>query len=652
MKKITSLLLVTLSAISLVSCFGEKAAKCFKIDWKNYDGTLLGTTYCYENQIPSYSDSFEKPKRESSASIDYTFSSWSPALSPAKEDTVYTALYKESVRNYTVSFFNSDGTLLQEEEYPYGSTPSFKGPTPSKFSTLQHSYKFIDWNPKISVVKSNQSYIAKYDESINSYLIKFVNWDGSILEASNYRYGEIPSYQSEKPTRKDDDLYKYEFNDWFPSIREVTGNKTYVATYTPIIKNHIVTWKNYDGTVLAKESYGSGTTPFYKGEEPTKPDSDQYIYTFMGWTPNIEAVKEDATYVALFKENLRKYKVTFKNLDGTILQQRETYYGETPEYFGATPTKEKDAQFAYIFAGWDKEISPVKGEQIYTATYTSSINSYLITFLNDDGTIFEEKMFEYGAIPETEESPTKESDDNYDYTFDCWKDLVPVKGEATYTPTFIASTRKYNVQWVNFDGSLLQESQVEKGSIPVYQSETPTREATAQYTFAFKGWDKPMNEIYEDTIFTATYNNITNKYHVRFFSDNGVLLEEKDVLYGNYPILPATPSKQGTSQIEYVFSGWFDEEGNELDAVTSNKDYYAKFEPVAKKYTIIFDSKGGSNISNQLVEYNGLVIKPTDPYRNGYNFLGWYSDYECTQEYDFYTKVTKEFILYAKWIAK
>lgn len=67
------------------------------------------------------------------------------------------------------------------------------------------------------------------------------------------------------------------------------------------------------------------------------------------------------------------------------------------------------------------------------------------------------------------------------------------------------------------------------------------------------------------------------------------------------------------------------------------------------RYTVKFDTNGGSNIANQTVKRNTVLITPEDPTKKGYLFGGWYTDKSLTAAYDFTEKVTKSFTLYAKW---
>ncbi|MBR5517990.1 MAG: S-layer homology domain-containing protein, partial [Clostridia bacterium] len=70
---------------------------------------------------------------------------------------------------------------------------------------------------------------------------------------------------------------------------------------------------------------------------------------------------------------------------------------------------------------------------------------------------------------------------------------------------------------------------------------------------------------------------------------------------------------------------------------------------VVNKYTVKFDTNGGSTIKSVTVEKNETVEEPAAPAKEGFNFEGWYTDKAFTNAYDFATKVTKNITLYAKW---
>ena len=70
------------------------------------------------------------------------------------------------------------------------------------------------------------------------------------------------------------------------------------------------------------------------------------------------------------------------------------------------------------------------------------------------------------------------------------------------------------------------------------------------------------------------------------------------------------------------------------------------------RYTVSFESNGGSKVSNQTVTRNSVMKEPTAPTKENFDFDGWYSDKELKTKYDFSEKVTKSFTLYAKWIKK
>ena len=77
----------------------------------------------------------------------------------------------------------------------------------------------------------------------------------------------------------------------------------------------------------------------------------------------------------------------------------------------------------------------------------------------------------------------------------------------------------------------------------------------------------------------------------------------------------------------------------------------------SQRFTITFNSNGGSNVESQKVFPNEKVTKPENPTKEPdgfttYDFDGWYTDEACSEEYNFESEVTKDITLYAKWNSK
>lgn len=65
-----------------------------------------------------------------------------------------------------------------------------------------------------------------------------------------------------------------------------------------------------------------------------------------------------------------------------------------------------------------------------------------------------------------------------------------------------------------------------------------------------------------------------------------------------------------------------------------------------KKYIVSFDSDGGSDVAKETIIQNKLAIKPSNPTKEGYNFIEWQLD---GKTYNFDSKVVKDITLKAKW---
>lgn len=69
-----------------------------------------------------------------------------------------------------------------------------------------------------------------------------------------------------------------------------------------------------------------------------------------------------------------------------------------------------------------------------------------------------------------------------------------------------------------------------------------------------------------------------------------------------------------------------------------------------QKYTITFDSDGGSSVDALSIEKGKTAAKPSDPTRSGYTFDGWFTDTDRTLEFDFDSEINASLTLYAKWL--
>ena len=406
---------------------------------------------------------------------------------------------------------------------------------------------------------------------------------------------EIASVQVEKGKKitKPEDPSKehYVFGGWYLEDAEwvfesdtVTKNTALTAKWTPEV--YSVTLKNYDGTVLATENVSYGSLPQYSAT-PEKPSDAQYTYAFSKWVDeagndaSLSNIDKNVTLTATFTSTLRSYKIIFKNGE-QVLKEDDVNYGTLPAAPTETPTKEADAQYTYTFKGWDKEIAEVKGEATYNAEFDSTLRSYKITFKNGEQVLKEETV-NYGTLPTPPaDMPTKEADAQYTYTFKGWdKTVENVTGEATYNAEFNSTLRSYKITFKNGE-QVLKEETVNYGTLPAAPTETPTKEADAQYTYAFKGWDKEIAEVTGEATYNAEFTPTLRSYKITFKNGEQVLKEET-VDYGTMPAAPETnPTKGYDSENHYSFKGW----DKEIAEVKGEAVYNAQFNAEKHVYTV------------------------------------------------------------------
>ncbi|MBQ7109180.1 MAG: InlB B-repeat-containing protein [Clostridia bacterium] len=140
-------------------------------------------------------------------------------------------------------------------------------------------------------------------------------------------------------------------------------------------------------------------------------------------------------------------------------------------------------------------------------------------------------------------------------------------------------------------------------------------------------------------------------YTVIFKNWDGSELDKQFVGDGASATAPVNPTRDG-----WTFIGWdkaFDNVKGDL-TVTAQYITQSGGRPSGggggvSRCTVEFETNGGTAVANKYVTRNTKITEPTAPAKDGYTFNGWYTDEELTEAYDFDTKVTKSFTLYAKW---
>lgn len=424
---------------------------------------------------------------------------------------------------YNVTLNTNGGVLANESDnitnYTHGTVVTL--PTPTKVG-----YKFEGWyenkdftGNKVTMITADSEgdkvYYAKW--IAETYAISYELNDGIIADGENvtsYTYGVGATLPT--PTKA-----HYKFGGWYEksdfsgeSVKTIRTNeigaKTYYAKW--IADTYKVTLNTQGGTIADDKnitSYEYGNTV----KLPTSEDITKADYHFNGWYDNAEFTGTPITeitikevpetgnsmifYAKWTKNEPDKYMVTFENADGTVLQSGDVEKDTMPVYAGATPTKEQDDRYTYVFDKWVPELTSVTGPATYKATYTSTSRVYQVTLNVNDGTIGENVTdYTYGTAV-TLPVPTKNG-----YKFEGWYDNAEFTG-VTVTEISAAATgdKTYYAKWVaeqytitfNTDGGAFVETPI---SSYIYGT-TATLPVPTKNGYKFEGW-------YDNAEFTGT----------------------------------------------------------------------------------------------------------------------------------------------------
>ena len=346
----------------------------------------------------------------------------------------------------------------------------------------------------------------------------------------------------------------------------------------------------------------------------TRPDGDAgSFFMWLGSNGKLYApgasVPADVTELTV-QWTAPTYAVTLNTNGGTINNGNVTGYTYG---VGATlPAADDMTYTGHTFKGWyDNEnltgspVTAIGGAETGNKEYWAKweINQYTVTVKPENGKADITITQDYGT-PITAPTLTREG-----YTFKGWDKEIPKTMPAeNITVKAQWEINQYTIAFDTNGGSEIAPITQDYGT-EITAPDNPTRKG-----YTFKGWDKEIPETMPAENMTVKAQWEINQYTITFDTNGGSEIAPITQDYGTEITAPDNPTRKG-----YTFKGWDKEIPETMPA--ENTTVKAQWE--INKYTITFDTNGGSEIAPIIQDYGTEITAPDNPTRKGYTFKGW-----------------------------
>ena len=271
----------------------------------------------------------------------------------------------------------------------------------------------------------------------------------------------------------------------------------------------------------------------------------------------------------------------------------------------------------YTFAGWETS-EPTADTIKCSAKWTA--NTYTVTFDSTGGSEVTTKTIDVLYSEQLGDMPVPI---RTGYFFRGWYD-APVEGKC-YGNSDGKGTSRYDktenctlyAQWEINRYTITFDTAGGSEIAPITQDYDTAITAPADPTregYTFIGWDMEIPTTMPAENMTVTAQWEINRYTITFDTAGGSEIAPIMQDYGTAITAPADPTREG-----YTFIGWDMEIPTTMPA--ENMTVTAQWE--INRYTITFDTAGGSEIASITQDYGTAITTPADPTREGYTFIGW-----------------------------
>ncbi|WP_097006338.1 InlB B-repeat-containing protein [Lacrimispora amygdalina] len=658
-----------------------------KITFKDWDGSIIS------EKTVNYGDPIEIPPNPSRSG--YRFLGWDKDLNENTKigiDTVITAQYVEN--GFRINLY-ANGGKFEDIDPETGTTIQLDTKTikfedvsdindvikksneflNNQFKNLKRSGYEPDWydsaslgNPISSITESDILSGKKdiYAQWKSVYLVKFVNWNGSVLDQQYVKAGSN-AILPKKPKRAN-----YIFKKWSSSHLNIQGNKTLTAVFISARSDGQKEWYTIRNNPNEADTQSQFEDKQYLGDFGIQFFEDQKDYYQNFWQYDDEKIE--------LKELRHEGDIflgwvpTFRFLYNDVLNPLTNDSQYVKNWKNNPPQLYANYTFQGLRSDMDNRNDRIPGAPILSKNISLPTRS----FHQISGLTF------YGLwIPENK--PSLILINGYDYmglapfnnnnkdlfnsSYDIWEDNVPYFESISVADYFgqnIMEKFKKGTDKLSLPVGMRAKdffgpgaNYYEKTHVLVgYFSEPDGNGKRLDSTYTF---DKVDDRYY------AYYVPINEKYHVQFQDESGNIISEMDINAGS----AITNSPNAPLKEDYTLLGWYNitDELSTINNICSNVIFKPKYEKEEKlKFDLTIDANGGCFLNDEsikmLLEQKevGSALNSTIYEDNGkipsmkhYKFNGWYSNSDNANSNGRFSSTSENYmpnnnlILYAHW---
>lgn len=563
---------------------------------------------------------------------------------PENNITLYA---KWQINQYTITFETNGGSPITPLQGDYQSVV-VKPTDPVKIG-----YTFVNWYSDSNLTtpfifgtmgSSNITVYAKW--TINQYTVSFEANGGSIINPITLDFNTTAS----KPT--DPTKVGYTFMGWFTD----TNLTSEFNFSTPVITNIqlYAKWTINPYTLTFESNGGTVVNPITQNYQTplALPTPVKDGFDFAGWYRDTqfsqvfnETTMPPESIQVYAKWSASPYSITFESNGGSVVPTLSANYGETitkPE----DPTK-----LGHTFIGWFSDTAlenafvfsqmPIGGATLYAKW---SVNSYTLTFITNGGSSIEPMIKPYNT---TIEAPVTTK---LGYTFQGWfkdAEFVNAYSFVTMGHEDLTLYAKWSINQYTLTFESNGGSPIDPITTPYDQViEAPVQPEKTNHTFV--GW-------YTDAAFTTPFvfekmplngGTLYAKWAPIVYTITYIIegqQHKQEIAIGSEITLMVPPNRDGMS-----FQYWVEmvQEFEEFTLTTMPaRDITLHPWYTYNSYQVIF---GNIDREPLTVKYTNW-IEIADPQREGYQFIGWYSDEFLTISYTPSYMPYFDITLYAKF---